>query len=265
MRRHQLLLLTDGVEKAERVHAETEHPDECQGEQRRARGKSGAHALARAGRSEDQEREHEARRDLDPHPCRQRPRGRAWTRVHAPGARTDTGTYAGADAGTEKQGGCERQQQQRVVVCPADGQHQEHRVQPNECGCPAWRLPEPLSRAGDQRDRTQARGDGYRLERPQPAREAQGRDRVAEQREQRAVGGVLKRPADEPEDRVSRSFGCKVRVGIQAVQRPEACEREVAEHVLGDQRRAEEQDHVGQHDRHDERTYVQRSRRQEHE
>ncbi len=60
---------------------------------------------------------------------------------------------------------------------------------------------------------------------------------------------MLKGPADEMEHLVGRRFGGDVRIRVKSVQDPQPRERQIAEDVLGDQRRAERHDHVGQHDR----------------
>jgi hypothetical protein len=72
---------------------------------------------------------------------------------------------------------------------------------------------------------------------------------------------MLEGPSDEREDRIGRRFGGHVGVGVQAVQRPHAGEVQVAEHILGDQRRTEQQDHVCDYDRRHDRSQRQRSRR----
>jgi hypothetical protein len=69
---------------------------------------------------------------------------------------------------------------------------------------------------------------------------------------------MLERPSDERKDRIGRCFGGDVRVRVQAVQCPHAGEVQVAEDILGDQRRAEEQGHVREHDRHHDRAQRQR-------
>ncbi len=60
---------------------------------------------------------------------------------------------------------------------------------------------------------------------------------------------MLERPADKRKDSVGWSFGRDVRVGIQSVQHTQASKLEVAEDVLGDEWRAEQQKHVGRQDR----------------
>jgi len=66
---------------------------------------------------------------------------------------------------------------------------------------------------------------------------------------------MQERPSDERVDRIGGRFGGDMRVGVQAVQRTHAREREVAENVLGDQRRPQEQGHVRQQHRRGECAY----------
>lgn len=65
---------------------------------------------------------------------------------------------------------------------------------------------------------------------------------------------MLERPADEWKYRIGWRFGRHVHIGVQAVQYAKASEREVAEHVLGDERRSQKQQQVGRHDRQRDRT-----------
>jgi hypothetical protein len=104
-------------------------------------------------------------------------------------------------------------------------------------------------RTGDQRDRGEAGGDRERLQRPQPSSEPERRDRVAREREQRAVGRVLEGPADEQVDGIGGRLGGDVRVRVHPVQGAQASEVEVAEDVLGDQRRTDQQREVRGDDR----------------
>jgi hypothetical protein len=60
---------------------------------------------------------------------------------------------------------------------------------------------------------------------------------------------MLERPADERKDSVGRSFRRDVGVGVQPVQHAQASKLEVAEDVLGDERRTEQQQQVGRQDR----------------
>ena len=236
--RDQLLLLADGAQEAERVGAETGHADERDTEQPEAAGERDPHALGPAAAGEHQERQHEAGGELHAHARGEGERRRA---------RTPFGR--GRDRGAQEQGEREGQQQQRVVVRAADCVHQQHRVQAEEHECERRRAPEAPGRAGRQPDRAEARGRRERLERPQPARQAEWRGGIRREREQRPVGRVLERPPDEAEHRVRSGFGREMRIGIEPVQRPHPCEREVPEDVLGDQRWAEQQDQVRRHDR----------------
>lgn len=254
VRRHQLLLLADRADEAERMHPEADHPHDCHHEQGGQRAQRHPDPLARARRAEHQERQRETRRQLHAHAGRQRSRCRACM-----------GAGAGCDSRAQHQRGAERQHQQRVVVRATHSEHQQHRVQPHERCRPHRRLAEAPGSTRDQRNRAEAGDNGDRLEGPQAARESQRRDRVARQREQRSVGGVLKRPSDEPEDRVGGRFRGHVGIRVQSVERPQPRERQVAEHVLGDQRWAEQQDRVGEHDRADERAHRNSAHRRQHQ
>ncbi len=250
VRRDQLLLLADGVEEAECVHAEAEYADRGDDEQaeRRARGDLGA--LARARRCEDQKRQQQPGGDLH---------------ADAGGERECARAEARAGAGGQRQRRRERQQQQRVIVRAADGEHEQDGVEPDERRGEAGGMPEAGGRAHDQRDRGEARGDGDRLERPQAAGEPEWRGRIACERERRPIRGVLKRPADEAVDGIARRFGGDVRVRVKTVQRADAREREIAEDVLGDQRRAQQQRDMREHDRGEQRRERQCPRGREHE
>jgi hypothetical protein len=125
VRRHQLLLLAHGADKAERVRAEADQPERREQRQAQPGGQRHAQALACLVRSEHQEGQRQPGGDLDPHPRHQRGRRAAPTRV---------------GAGRERERGGERQQQQHVVVSAADGQHEQHRVQAHEGGREARRV-----------------------------------------------------------------------------------------------------------------------------
>jgi len=233
VRGHELLLLAERVEEAERVHAEAEHTERAQREQAEAGRRENPQALPRARRRQHEERQHQS--------CRQ---------LHADARRESSGSgaWAGAHARGDRERDGEREHHERVVVGAADGEHEQHRVEPDERRRPARGVSEALRCAGDEPDRREARGGRETLQRPQSARDTERRRGVAGEREQRAVGGVLERPADVREDGIRRRFCRDVRVGVEPVQRAHAREREVAEHVFGDQRRAEHEDHVGEHD-----------------
>ena len=250
MRGHQLLLLADCVEEAERVHAKAEQADHRDGQQGGGCSERNAHALAPARRGEHQEGQQQAGRHLDSHAGRQRGCG---------------GARAGPDSRGQRERERHRQQQQRVVVRPAHGQHQQHRVQADERGRPAGGVAETPGRARDQRHRTEARDDGDRLECPQPCRKPERGGEVAGQREQRPVGGVLEGPPHERVHGVRWRFGGKMRVGVQSVQRAKAREGQVAEHVLGDQWWRQQQHRVRQRDRARQRRERQLPRSHQHQ
>ena len=275
VRGHQLLLLAHCAGEAERVRAEAEQPDHRDQRQTQRDGGHHAQALAGAGpvpaRPQHQERQREPGGDLDRDPRDQR--GRATDRRST---RSPIGQQARVGAGCEQQRGGEREQQQRVVVAAADRELEQHRVQAHEGGGEAPRVARekcPKSpglllrfhcnlgggvfghcfipgRAAQQRDRGEAGGDRERLQRPQPTGEPERCDRVAAKREQGAVGRVLEGPAHEQEGGIRRYLGGDVRVRVHPVQGAQAGEIEVAEDVLGDQRRAQQQREVRGDDRH---------------
>jgi hypothetical protein len=248
--RHKLLLLADRVEKAQRVAAEAEQRQQRQRSQAQQRAHRRPDALARVRSAKHEEGQHEAAGDLDADAGDQRRRARAQMRVGARG---------------EREGDGEHQQDQRVVVRAAHREHEQDRVESHERGRRRRGMTETPGRACHKRHRPEARRGGDRFEHPQAARDAERRGRVAEERVERTVGGVLERPADEPEDRIGARFGGDVRVGVEPVQRAHASEREVAEDVLGDQGRPERQDHVREHDRARERAPGHRSGGDQHE
>ena len=247
---HQLLLLANGAEEAERVRAEADQPDRPERNQAERRAGCDRQPLAPAAGAEQQERQQQRRRDLDAHARHQRGRG---------------GGRARGGSGTERQRGRQQQQQQGVVVCAGHGQRQQHRVQAHERGREAARVAQAPRGPRNQRDRREAAGHGKRLERPQSAGEPQRCGEIAGQREQRAVRGVLEGPADEREHRIARGFRGDVRIRIEPVQRSQAGEAEVAEDVLRDQGRAEQQRQVSGDDRRDHRAQRQRARSEQHE
>jgi hypothetical protein len=230
--------------------AEADQSDGAEREQAEHGRECDLPAFAPARGREHEERQHEAGADLDAHADDERRGGR---------------TKARAGPGGERQRGGEHHHDQRVVVRAADRQHEQDGVQPEERGGPATRVSELAGGARDEGDRREARGDGERLERPQAAGEAERGGGVAGEREQRPVGRMLVGPADEPEDFVAGGLGGDVRVRVQAVQRSQASEAEVAEHVLGDQRRPQQQDRVRGEDRRDDRAHRQRARARQHE
>jgi hypothetical protein len=248
--RHELLLLADRVEKVQSVRPEPNQPERHERHEAEGRGAHDPHPLASAAGGEHEEGQHEPGRDLDRDAGRQRDRGRAEAWV---GPRR------------ERQRGREQHDDERVIVGAARGQHEEHRVQANERGRPAGRLTEPARSPGDERDRAEARGDRDRLERPQPAGDAERRGGVARDREKRTVGGVQEGPSDESEYGVGGHFGGDVRVGVKSVECSEPGEAQVPEHILGDERRTQQQDQVRGEDRRHQAADVQLSRRQQNE
>lgn len=242
------------------MRAEADQADRRDAHQTEHCGQRDLSSSPRLARRERQERQQQPRRQLDadasgkrqcrstqPRACRVRIASR-WTAVQMPGGRAAEPSRR-ACAGAQHQRQCQRRDQHRVVVSAAHGQHQQHRVEAEEGHGEGRREAAPLRGPRGQRHRGQAEQRGRDFQRPQRAGEAQRRGRVAGEREQRPIGGVLERPADEAEHGVADRFGGEVRVGVEAVQRPHPRERHVAEHVLREQRWAEHQNHVRRHDR----------------
>jgi hypothetical protein len=248
--RHQLLLFADRVEKAQRVRAEADQPQRH--ERHEAQAGCGGHlpTFVRPRWSEHEEGQREACGDLDRHPRHQCDGGRS---------KTWLGT------GGERQRAREQHEDQRVIVRAAHGQHEQHGIQADECGGEAARLTEPAGRPHDESNRAEARHHGERLERPQRTGQAERCRGIAREREKRPIGGVKERPADEPEDLVGRHFGGDVRIGVKTVQRSQAGEADVAEDVLGDQRRSQQQDQICGNDRHDQGAHCQRAAREQNQ
>jgi hypothetical protein len=234
---HLLLLLAQRVQEAERVHAEPQHAHERDRHQCQPSPQRHARALPRVRTRRHQERQGQSRRQLDAHACGQRPRARAQS-----GARP-------AGSGRKRQRGRQREHQQRVVVCSADAQHERHRVQPHERRGPLGRVPKASCRPRNQPHRSEAAEHRDRLERPQRPRDPERHERIADHGEQRSVRRPLKAPADEVEHPVGGRFRGHVRVRIQTVERTQARVGDVPEDVLGEQRRPQQQDHVGRHNR----------------
>jgi hypothetical protein len=232
------------------VHAEADQPDDRQSHQAQRRAHGDAQALARPGSAEQHEGQREPRGEL--HPDGAHERGRR-------------GSHVAVDARAQRERKRQRQQDQRVVVRAAERQHEQHGVQPDEGGRPARRVTEPGGRARDEGHGAEAGGDREGFEEPQRAGHAERGGRVARKREQRAIGGVLEGPADERVDRVAARFGRDVRVRVEPVQGAHAGEGHVPEHILRDQRRAQQQRQVRQHDAGDERPRRQRPHREQHE
>ncbi len=285
---HQLLLLAHRVEEAERVRAEADQPQRGEAPQRQRRRHQHGAPLPPPARGEHHERQHHAGGDLHAHARDHRDRALAQpaaagvgSRVRGPRLRLRVRHAGGRGRAPNRRrsappgprlttrGECQRRRQrghhERVVVGPADRQLEQHGVQAHERHRPLPLAPQCVGGVADQRDRPQARERGDRLQRPQAAGQAERRERVAAEREQGAVGGVLEGPPHEREDRVPGRFGRDVRVGVQAVQGPEAGVAEVSEHVLGDERRPEQQDDVGGQDGRHQRPRRQRPGAYEHD
>ncbi len=229
--------------------AEADQPERPEREQAEPRAHRHAHAFPGSRGGEQDERQQQPRSDLDPDARDQRTCRRAEARARSGGERQRRG---------------EHEDDQRVVVRAADRQLEHHRVQAHERDRHARRAPEAAGRPSDERHCAEARGDRQGLERPQPARRRERGREVACEREQGTVGRVLEGPSHEREHRVGGRFGPDVRVGVKAVQRSQAGEVQVAEDVLGDQRRPEQQNRVCRRDRGDDRPEGQRARREQH-
>jgi len=225
----QLLLLAYGAEEPQGVAAEAEERHRGQ----RAHARQGAcrkqGAFAQAGWREQQERQRQAGGELDADARHEGARG---------------GPQARLCAGAQGQRGRQREQDQGVVVGAAEREHEQHRVEPHEGGRPARRPSEQRRRARDERDRAEARDESGRLERPQATGEPERGGGVAAKREQRPVGGVLVGPAQVVQDRIGGRFGGNACIRVQPVKRAHAREAEIAEHVLGYQRRTQQQGDV---------------------
>jgi hypothetical protein len=232
--RHLLLLLAQGGEEAGRVHAEAEHAHERDRHQRQARLQRHPRARPRVPARQHQERQRQPSGQLDAHARRQHARAGAQAPARAGAqaparagaqAHTRPGAQAKARAagpGGERQRCCQREDQQRVVVRPADAQHERHRVEPYERRRPTGRVTEASRRLCDQRDRADAAEHRDRLERPQRARDPERHERIAGDGEQRSIRRALERPADEAEHRVGRRFRGHVRIRVKAVQRSQS-------------------------------------------
>jgi hypothetical protein len=232
----ELLLLAERAQEPERVGPESDHADRRDGEQAAGARERDPPALTCGSLAEHQERQEQAGCELDPDAGGERER-----RAPRPCRRVVPGRAGRAQQQREP----EREQQQGVVVRAADREHEQHRVQPEERECERARAAQAAGRFSGEPDRPEAADGAERLQRPQTAGEAERRSRVAREREDGSVGRVLERPADEAENGIAPGFGGEVGVGVQAVQRAHAREREIAEHVLRDQRGPEQQDHVG--------------------
>jgi hypothetical protein len=232
------------------VNAEPEHSDRAEGQQPEHRARQHAEALAPAGGGEHEKRQ-------------QQPGGQL--HADAGGEAHRRGAVAGRRTGRQEQSEREREQDQGVVVRARHRHHEQHRVQADKRSGPSPRVAQAAGGPCDERDRREARQRRERFEDPQAGGEAERRRGIADEREERTIGGVLEGPSEVREDLVGRGFGGKVRVGVEAVQRAHPRERHVAEDVLGEQRRPERQDQAGSDDRSHEGAHRQGARAEEHE
>jgi hypothetical protein len=134
-------------------------------------------------------------------------------------------------------------------VSAAHGKPKQHGIQADEHGRHLGRASHHAGRARGQGHRREAACDSQQLESPQAAAEPERGKRIGAEREQGPVRGMLEGPADEGKDSVGWSFRRDVGIGVQSVQHPKASKLEVAEDVLRDERRAEQQQQVGGQDR----------------
>jgi hypothetical protein len=217
---HQLLLLADRRQEAQRVGSEAGDPQGCHRGQSDDGSDQHSGPLPPAGAGEYQERQQQARRELHADASCKRQRG---------GPRP--GCPLGC-RGAQRQRQCEEHDQDGVVVRAADGQHQQYGVEPQEGGGEGGGAPEALRGAGGQPDGGEAAEAGQGLEGPQPTGGPERHGRIAGQREQGPVGRVLEGPADEAEDGVGGGFGGEVGVGVETVQGTHPREGRIAEDVL---------------------------------
>jgi hypothetical protein len=263
VRGHQLLLLAQRVEEAERVAPEPDDRHHREQREREQRARRHLRALAPSRGGEHDERDHQPGGRLHAHAHGQQrgalARAREGARLRTCHMRTCRTRARRSRARHEGERAREHEQHERVVVRAARGELEQHGVEPHERGGGVGRAPHPRRRARCEGDPAEGGRHRDRLQRPQPAAHAEPRERVGDEREQRPVGGVLERPADEREDRVGGGFGRDVRVGGEPVQHPQPRERQIAERVLGDERRAQQEQRVGRHDRERDRPAGERS------
>ncbi len=249
MRGDQLLLLAERVDEPKRVRAEAHNRHDRKQHQRTRGARRHSHPLAHVPGCKHHEWQHQSGRGLHAHPEHDQHRGTAqsWRRT-----------------GCQQQRAREHEQHERVVVRTAHRQLERHRVQADESGRPLRRVPHLLRGPRDQCHRTKTRRHRERLQHPQAASQTERCKRVGAEREQRPIGRVLKRPPDEREHRVGGRFGGHVRVGVQPVQHAQPRKRQVAEHVLGDERRSQQQHHIHREDRREDRLARQRPGGKQH-
>jgi len=115
--RDQLLLLADGAEEAERVAAEADQPEHPQRHEAEPGGHGELQPLAAPACPEHEERQHESGGHLD---------------ADAGNERRCAGAQSRAGAGGQGERRGKSEQDQRVVVCPADREHEQDGVEPDE-------------------------------------------------------------------------------------------------------------------------------------
>ncbi len=147
----ELLLLADGAEEAERVAAEADQADRAEHEQPERGAFERSPSIARTRRAKQHERQRQAGCHLHADARHERGRTRAKARLRA---------------GRERQCARQREQDQRVVVRAANGEHEQHGIESDERCRPAPRLPQAPGGARDERDGAEARQHGESLERP---------------------------------------------------------------------------------------------------
>jgi hypothetical protein len=151
---HELLLLPERVQKAERVDAEADDPHEGERRHRERRAERHADTLARVGRGEHQKWQHQPGGELDSDAYRQCRRGRR---------RAVPSSACSRAQGQRRRDRCEHQ---RVVVGSSHRERERHGVEPDKRRGPAGRATESPRRPRDQRDGDERADDGDRLERP---------------------------------------------------------------------------------------------------
>ena len=253
MRSNQLLLLAQRAHEAESVRPEAEHRDQRQHHQRLHRSARDPSPPPPVPRGEDHKRKREPSRGLHAHAYGHQLRRRA-QRV-GPIPPKPIPSFPPIPHHRRTPPGCHRkrarrhEQHQSVVVRACGRQLQQHRIEPHEDRRRPRRATHAARRQREEPNRAQARAHRNSLQSPKPPRQAQRRDRIGAEREQRPIRRMLKRPTDERKARVRWSFRGHMRVWIEAVQRPQPPERQIAEHVLGKQRRPHQHERVGEHDR----------------
>jgi hypothetical protein len=138
---HELLLLADGVDEAERVRAEAEQADRRDRHEPEHAPDGHGRALAQARRREREKCEQQTGRHLHAHTRRQ-------------GERRSAVARRGLRAQRERRR--HHKQDQGVVVRAPHRHHQQHGVQAHERGGPARAVAQAPRRPRDQCDRREA-------------------------------------------------------------------------------------------------------------